>query len=117
MVVSPCTFLSGGVGVFAGCVETRVHKQVPRGIGCAKPRRGPLWGRCVFSAVGEGDEGGAVCVCVCVREHAVFHLQSLMLPRTSPLIRQDPKAGMRGTHATHAHMTHVVSHTFITLAV
>ena len=35
--------------------------------GRAKPRRGPPWGRCVFSAVREGgDEGGCVCVCVCV---------------------------------------------------
>lgn len=89
-------------GVLAGCVEgcTRVHKQVPRGSGCAKPRRGPLWGRCVFSAAGEGgDEGGWVCF---IHSHSCF-----------PLIQKDLREGMRGTHATHTHMTNVVSHTFI----
>lgn len=57
---------------------------------------------------GRGDEGGAVCVCV----RAAFS-STVMLPRTTLLIRADLRAGMQGAHATHTHMTHVVSHAFI----
>ncbi len=76
-----CMCVCGSVGVFAGCVETRVRKQVPRGIGCAKPRWVGLV--CVLSCWG-GGTSLYVCVCVYVKEHAVFHLQSVMLPPTSP---------------------------------
>lgn len=79
----------------------RMRKQVPRGVGYAKPRpRQELqWGPLCSQLLGRGWR--IVCACVCVCAHSVFILQSCY-PWTA---FTNPTAGMQGTRATHSHDT------------